>query len=241
MTIVRAKQTLRKHVNLAWSELVASITALSADCEVKPAAAAGIFSIDMDDDESIRMVVNPVAFRLKETAKAGKAEMFVTVRGKVNFSVDGDRNIPLACHFSTSVGYFRLHKGKLDHTLGIRYDYDNHRPAHPVFHAQLVSHAKDLAIVNGNFPTTFEIGEDLMTGVPDKVRLPTAHMDPLAVFVQLLADHFLNAGSSTAAFATFEKARSALMFFKSDPRRSARLEDVNIAQCFRGPRWYPPP
>ena len=188
----------------------------------------------------MKVLVNPVVFRLKETARASRAEMFVTVQGKINFSIAGDLDPPLACHFATSVGYFKIRStGVVDHVLGIHYDYDNHRPVHPVFHAQLTSCAAHLATVNAHYRPGLVLGDDLMKGVADKVRLPTAHMDPLSVFVQLLADHLVNQNSGPAVESAFERTRSALMFFNSDSSKSRRLDDVSAHRCFRGPRWYP--
>ena len=232
---------MRKQFGLAWSSLTSSVGQIAAGCDIKPSAYSEVFDIDQDDDASMKVVVNPVAFLLKETARAQRAEMFVTVNGKVNFSIVGDMAPPLACHFATTVGYFRMRGGVLDHVLGIHYDYDNKRPVHPVFHAQLKSCAGHLAIINEHYRPTFVLGNDLMAGIADKVRLPTAHMDPLAVFVQLLADHLLNQNSGPAVETTFERTRAALMFFKSDPDWSRRLDEVSAHRCFRGPRWYPTP
>ena len=196
----------------------------------------------MDDDQSMKVEIRPVAFRLKEKASDDRAEMFATVKGKVNFSIGGGMDPPLACYFSSEVGYFRLAgtgSSKVDHIMGIHYDYDDRRPAHPVFHAQLTSFHEHVAIINENYKPGVELRRDLMRNVARKVRLPTAHMDPLAVFVQLLADHLINENSGSVETAAFEKARAALMFFNSDPNRSLRLKSVEENNCFRGPRWYP--
>jgi hypothetical protein len=243
MSVVRAKQTLRKQVNLAWTELTSSVTQMAAGCDVRPNAGSQVFAVDQGDDETMKVLIKPVAFRLKEKAQDDRADMFVTVQGKVNFSIDSDMATPLACHFATEVGYFRggTGKGFVDHVLGIHYDYDNRRAGHPVFHAQLTSCVGHLAIVNDHYRPELQVRSDLMKGIANRVRLPTAHMDPLAVFVQLLADHLLNENSGPVETSAFERARSALMFFKSDPRRSQRLDEVRAEQCFRGPRWYPLP
>lgn len=241
MDVTRAKQTLRKHFGLAWSSLTSSVGQIAAGCDVKPSASSEVFDIDQIDDTSMKVVVKPVAFLLKETARAQRAEMFVTVKGKVNFTITGDMEPPLAHYFTATVGYFRMRGGTLDHVLGIHYDHDDRRPVHPVFHAQLKSCSEHIAIINEHYRPQFALGNDLMAGVADKVRLPTAHMDPLAVFVQLLADHLLNENSGPAVETTFERTRAALMFFNSDPDRSRRLDEVSNHRCFRGPRWYPVP
>jgi hypothetical protein len=228
----------------AWTELIASVGRLAPGCEVKPSIYAQVFNIEMEDPQSMKVEIRPVAFRLKERASDSRAEMFATVKGKVNFSIAGGMNPPLACYFSSEVGYFRLAgmgSNKVDHVLGIHYDYDDRRPAHPVFHAQLTSFHEHLAIINEHYKPEHELRNDLMNGIARKVRLPTAHMDPLAVFVQLLADHLMNENSGSTETAAFEKARTALMFFQSDPDRSKRLALVQENNCFRGPRWYPIP
>jgi hypothetical protein len=242
MSVLRAKTTLRKQMNLAWSELTSSIGRMAADCEVRPHSHAEVFDIDSEDDQSMKVVVRPVAFRLKEKAADDRAEMFVTVFGKVNFSIDAGMDPPRACYFNSQVGYFRLAGSgskKIDHVLGIHYDYDDRTPGHPVFHAQLTSCQDHLEFINARYHPQLELRDDLMTHVARKVRLPTAHMDPLAVFVQLLADHLLNENSGSIESAAFERARTALMFFCSDPAKSRRLEEVRGNNCFRGPRWYP--
>jgi len=231
----------------AWTELIASVSRMAPGCEVKPAIYDQVFDIEMDDDQSMKVEIKPVAFRLKEKASDSRAELFATVKGKVNFSIAAGMDPPLACYFASEVGYFRLAgtgSNKVDHVLGIHYDYDDRRPAHPVFHAQVTSFHDHLAIINEHYKPALVLRDDLMKsvkGIGKRVRLPTAHMDPLAVFVQLLADHLMNENSGTTETAAFEKARTALMFFCSDPDRSKRLELVQDNSCFRGPRWYPLP
>ena len=241
MDVQRAKQTLRKHFGLAWSSLTSSVGQIATGCDVKPTAYSEVFDIDEDDDRSMKVVVKPVAFLLKETARAPRAEMFVVVSGKVNFAITGEMETPLAHYFAATVGYFRKRGQVLDHVLGVHYDHDDRRPVHPVYHAQLKSCAGLLSTINEHYRPTFALGRDLMVNVPDKVRLPTAHMDPLAVFVQLLADHLLNENSGPAVASAFERTRSTLMFFNSDPDRARRLDEVTGNRCFRGPRWYPEP
>jgi hypothetical protein len=240
MSVLRAKHALRKQVAIAWAELNSSLIKMASDCDVRPNTVANVFTIDEGDDQSIKMAVNPVAFKLKEKTQSTKASFYVTVSGRVNFTIDEDPNNPLACFFATEVGYFRETGQRLDHVLGVHYDYDNKIAAHPIFHAQLTSCIEHVAIINEHFHKMYVAGNDAMEDVAKRVRLPTAHMDPLAVFVQLLADHLLNENSGIVERTAFEKARSALMFFKSDARRSARLDEIRQHNgCFRGPRWYP--
>ena len=240
MSVIRAKHTLRKQFSLAWSELTASLTQIASGCDVRPNQAAQIFKIDQEDASSMKVEVEPVAFWLKEKAKDDNPQIYATVKGRVNFSIGAGMDPPFACFFKSEVGYFRVAAtGSLDHILGIHYDCDDQRAAHPVFHAQLTSCRDHLSIINQHYEPTFLLRCDYMTHVARKVRLPTAHMDPLAVFVQLLADHLMNVNSGPNEQTAFEKARSALMFFKSDPAKSQRLNLVTTDKCFRGPRWYP--
>lgn len=238
MSTLRAKQTLRKNLTFAWTELTASVNQIAAGCDVRPNQADGMFQVDQGDDNSIKVEFLPVAFLLKEKAQSDKSELFVTVKGRVNFTL-GTTDPMLACFFSTEVGYFRKTSGsKLEHTLGIHYDHDDKITGHPVYHAQLTSCRDHLNIINRHYRPTFELVQDRMEFVARKVRLPTAHMDPLAVFVQLLADHLINMNSGPNETAAFERARNALMFFKGDPARARRLDEVRDEHCFRGPRWY---
>lgn len=230
-------------MSIAWTELSASIGRIAADCQVRPGSFDQVFDIDLEDDNSIKVEIKPVAFRLKEKASDDRAEMFATVQGKVNFTIGAGMDPPLACYFKSEVAYFRLlgaGSNKVDHVLGIHYDYDDRRPAHPVFHAQLTSLHQQIDTINAHYKPGVALRTDMMQNVARKVRLPTAHMDPLAVFVQLLADHLINENSGSVETTAFEKARAALMFFQSDPDRSKRLSIVGEKNCFRGPRWYPP-
>lgn len=239
---LRAKQTLRKQVNLAWTELTSSIAQMASGCDVQPTLGSAVFDIEQNNDQSIEVTVRPVAFRLREKVQDDKARMFVTVAGKVNFSIGKGMDPPLACFFKTEVGYFRMSGAKsVDHVLGLHYDFDDRTAGHPVFHGQLTSCHDHLATINANYRPELEIKKNLMTHVARKVRVPTAHMDPMAVFVQLLADHLMNENSGPLETAAFEKARAALMFFKSDPSHSSRMAAVTEEACFRGPRWYPAP
>lgn len=242
MSVARVKQTLRRKTTFAWNELVTGISKMAADCEVRPANWAGVFSLDEADDRSMKVEIKPVVFRLKERANSTSAQMFVTVTGKVNFSITSEMDNLKACYFHTDVGYFRINGPNLDHVLGIHYDFDRDTPAHPIFHAQVTScMASHLPFINTQFRTSYGAGKDRMDQVAGKIRMPTAHMDPLAVFVQLLADHLMNENSNANTLSAFERARDALMFFTSDPDHSKRLNTALDQRCLRGPRWYPLP
>lgn len=241
MSVIRAKRTLQKNFTLAWGELGAALAKMGADCEVKPSDHNAAFEIDENDGASIKVDIRPVVFRLPEKAQSPGSKIFVTVKGKIHFTIDAGRDEPMAYYFATTVGYFRRRGNLVDHILGIHYDYDDRRAGHPVFHAQLKSCAVHREIINQHYREDFGLGTDHMSGAAEKVRLPTAHMDAFSVFVQLLADHLINENSPAPTLATFEQAREKLMFFKSDPDRSKRLDVVFKEKCFRGPRWYPEP
>lgn len=240
MDVVRARQTLRKQLNQAWNELRASVNKMAAGCDVRPNDFKQIFKIEDEGDNSIKVTVGPVAFLLKERAQSDKSDMYVVVNGRLNFSIDGGMDPPLACFFQSSVGYFlKAGAGKVDHVLGVHYDFDQKTAGHPIFHAQIMPCLDGLEAINEHYRPVVAIKNNRMDMVAKKVRLPTAHMDPLAVFVQLLADHLLNENSGPGETGAFERARTALMFFKSDPARAKRLDAVRAEDCFRGPRWYP--
>jgi len=242
MSTYRLKVTLQKRLNESWTQLVSSIQKISSDCQVRPELASEVFIIETIEGKAIKVTINPVVFRLKEKANSERAELLVSVNGALNFAVDHEADDAMACHFKTEVGYFKIQgKGKdLDHIMGLHYDFDDQEPLHPVYHAQLTSNAHHVDDINAHYKQTYQLptDRDHMLRVARRVRMPTAHMDPLAVFIQLLADHLLNKNSGQVELDAFAKARDAAMFFRSDMRQAQRMKHVVDNECFRGPRWY---
>lgn len=237
---LRIRQNLQKQVNLAWAELTSSMNKISSDCQVRPDQVTEVFDFEHQEGKFIKVRFKPVVFRVKELAKSGQSKLFVTVEGQLNFSVDRDLHDPQSCYFVTEVGYFRIAGTKLKHILGLHYDFDGKNAMHPVYHAQLSSMEKHLEAIKAHYGQDFELPPDMnqMTDVSQHVRLPTAHMDPLSVFIQLLADHLLNVNSGPVQQQAFDDARAAAMFFKSDLNHAPRMHAVVDDNCFRGPRWY---
>lgn len=240
MNTFRLKVTLQKRLNESWTELVSSLQKISSDCQVRPEQAAEVFSVETIDGKAIKVTINPVVFRLKEKANSERAELLVSVAGALNFAVDHEADDAMACHFKTEVGYFKIQGKDLDHIMGIHYDFDDREPLHPVYHAQLTSNARYVESINAHYKQDYQLpdAKDRMKHVARRVRMPTAHMDPLAVFIQILADHLLNKNSGQVELDAFKKARNAAMFFRSDLRQAQRMNDVVANECFRGPRWY---
>lgn len=209
-------------------------------CEVQPAPAATVFEKTFDE-QAIKLVVKPVAFRLKERASSRRAEMLVVVTGEVHFSIDADRGSPLSWHFESEVAYFKKQGRFADHVFGVHYDSDVRTVGHPIFHAQFKSMAGALHTANLLLNENLTLRSDQMVGVEGKIRVPTAQMDPFSVFLQLVADHLLNVNTRDEEMETFEDVRAALSFFRTDPARASRLEQARRLNCFRASHWYPLP
>ncbi|MFL6720314.1 MAG: hypothetical protein ACJ8FT_00720 [Sphingomonas sp.] len=229
---------MERRVRESWNSLYAEIRKMGG--EARPNQAGDIFVL-RPTDEGIEVEVKPVTFRLKEKAESGDNSIYVVVEGTLLFSSESTRDQLWAGGFATRVGYFReVDEKRLKHVYGIHYDYDDSLPAHPVYHCQLSSMAAMVHPINTAFNRDFDAVEDndnYVMGLLRNVRVPTAHMDPFSVFLQIIGDHLVSEINDDQRIA-FTRAQAALATIRSLPAAAARLDSVFETQCFRANHWY---
>jgi hypothetical protein len=230
--------TIERRVRESWNSLYAELRRMGG--EARPNQSADIFVL-RPTDKGIEAEVLPVTFRLKEKAAAGDNAIYVVVMGSMLFSPESTRDDLRASGFATKVGYFReVGNTRLKHVYGIHYDFDDSLPAHPVYHCQLSSMAGFVDHINGAFNRQFAAvanDDNYVMGLLRNVRVPTAHMDPFSVFLQIIGDHLVSEVNDDERLA-FMRAQGALTTIRSLPAAAARLDAVLEQQCFRANHWY---
>lgn len=230
--------TIERRVREAWSSLYSELRKMGGDA--RPNQSADIFVV-RPTDAGVEVEVQPVTFRLKEKAARTDSSIYVTVTGAILFSPESTRDNMRASGFATRVGYFReVEDKRLKHVYGIHYDYDDELPAHPVYHSQIASMAGYVEHINAAHNRQFEAvanEDDYVKGLLGNVRIPTAHMDPFSVFLQIVGDHLVT-GTNDDGRLAFIRAQEAMSTIRSAPSAASRLNSAIDQQCFRSNHWY---
>jgi len=229
---------IEARVRLAWESFYAELVKMGGDA--RPKQAADIF-VTQPNGNDIEVTVKPVSFRVKEKASHSSASIFVTVTGNILFADNSTRDDLRANGFATRVGYFReIADKKLKHVYGVHYDFDDERPAHPIFHCQISSMAAYVDHINSAHHRQFDAigdGDDLVKGLLGNVRIPTAHMDPFSVFLQVIGDHLVSEVNDDGRVA-FVRAQEAMSGIRSETAQTCRLSLALEQRCFRSGHWY---
>jgi hypothetical protein len=209
--------------------------------EAKPKTAPDVFTYAVTPI-GVEVTMAPVTLRLKERGTATESVMFITVEGAIIFPSDADKKEMRASGYQTRVGYFReLDGDRLSHVYGVHYDHDDTSGAHPVYHSQMRSMAKFVPDINTAYRMEFQALDDegdLVRSILRNVRIPTAHMDPFSVLIQIAGDHLVSGVKDDKVTAAFERLRQQLSSFRSLPTSAVRLEAVMQETCFRSSHWY---
>lgn len=232
--------TLERILNEAWTSLQAELEKMRG--QARPKAAVDVVTFERDAD-GFKVNIAPVTLLLKEKAAASECVLYVTVEGWMRYPSVIDRDDLRIESYQTWVGYFREVGGaSLKHVFGIHYDHDDKRPAHPVYHSQMSTMAHYVANINESWNLRYDaIPEemDLTRGLLRNLRVPTAHMDPFSVFLQVIGDHLVSEASDHDVAEAFNRLRQSLSAIKSCRSGSERLQSVIDQRCFRGGHWYP--
>lgn len=236
---VNLQPTVQRIVNSAWNSFLAEIETMGG--QARPKHPSDVFSYGRTD-EGYLVRLAPVTLRLKEKAAATECVLYVTVKGWLLFPRNADREDMRVVKYQTHAGYFRLVDGeKLKHVYGVHYDHDDDLPAHPVYHSQMSTMAGFVEHVNEAWNSKYDAIEpdlDLMKGLLRNVRIPTAHMDPFSVLLQIAADHLVSKASNNEVASAYGRLRTALLAFRSSRAGAARLDAVVNQHCFRSGHWY---
>lgn len=223
-------------MNETWNNLQAELKVLTGIA--KPQSAGDVFKYE-ENSNGVTVTVAPVTFWLKEKAK-GRPAIYVTVNGELRFSPTCSKNDLRTSRFKTAVGYFReINSTKLKHVFGVHYDHEPKLPAHPVYHSQMAPMLGFVNDINSAYATKYVEVEDSVKDLMRNVRIPTAQMDVFSVFLQLAGDHLLSEASPAANMKAFDRLRSAVSIFRSDPDASPMLATATQESCFRSYHWYP--
>jgi hypothetical protein len=230
--------TIERRVREAWGNLYAELRKMGGDA--RPNQSADIFVV-RPTDAGVEVAVQPVTFRVKEKAARTDTSIYITVSGRLLFSPESTRDDMRASSFATRVGYFReVADKRLKHVYGIHFDYDDRLPAHPVYHCQIASMADCVEHINAAHNRQFDAianDDDYVKGLLGNVRIPTAHMDPFSVFLQIIGDHLVTEVNDDGRLA-FTRAQQAMSSIRSAPTAAARLNTALNQQCFRANHWY---
>ncbi|MEA3052160.1 MAG: hypothetical protein QOG72_1063 [Sphingomonadales bacterium] len=236
---VNLQPTVERVVNFAWNSFLSEIEAMGG--QARPKHPSDVFSYGVTD-EGYLVTLAPITLRLKEKAAASECVLFVTVEGCLLFPRNAHRNDMRVVKYQTRAGYFRvLDGGKLKHVYGVHYDHDDDLPAHPVYHSQMSTMASFVQHVNAAWNAQYQAIEpdlDLMKGLLRNVRIPTAHMDPFSVLLQIASDHLVSEVSDAQVTSAYDRLRGALSTFRSSRDGAVRLDAAIDQHCFRSGHWY---
>lgn len=208
--------------------------------DVKPSKAEEIFRYTQNaETATLEVDVRPVTFRLTEKPQNNKADLYVTVSGRICFSEAADGRL-LTVHYKTQAGYFRQHPdeaSKLKHVFGVHYDFDGNI-AHPIFHSQMAPMLQFKEAINRSFSKDFRDIENCIDPILANVRIPTAQMDPFAVFLQLCSDHLINEKTERSSASHYTQAIAACDFFDGACVGLAGFNRALERRHIKSQHWY---
>lgn len=225
----------------AWTHAVQSLIEAEKEITVRPESAEKVitFSPPEGSPHALLATWDPVVFRapLDVRKVVPGRELVVVIQGNLMIDLLGekwDASRLRARRFRTTMAYFRVVKGAVDHVLGVHYDVDSERVSHPRYHVQFCSFAGDFAVARQCFPDLpAVVPQDWMEHVPQTVRIPTTHHDPLSAMLQLFADHLL---SDRAPETRIRRFTQALHHHKAllGPHPAV----PSTVECVRSWAWY---
>jgi hypothetical protein len=218
-----------------WKSFRAKMKSMVSFADVKPSRAEEVFKYIQNGD-TVLVQVGPVCFKVTEKPRQSIANLFIAVTGEVTF--EGDAAELRAKKFHTKVGYFLQVRERLKHRYGVHYDYDDELIAHPVYHSQMAPMTHLSNEVNKLYHTSLEVDENPVTLILANVRIPTAQMDPFAVFMQVCADHLVNKESQSGQKSAFRQAVGHLSFFEGACGNLPRFARALNKRSLRPQHWY---
>lgn len=224
-----------------WDLISGVLAKLNQVATVRPSDGYRVFSARQDkESELVNIDFGPVVFNLPEKATHAIPNLFVVLDGKLGIRrdvFDAEKQL-VTDTFATRAAYFRQKtKDCVEHVWGTHYDFALDTFGHPVFHSQLRSYGELSSVASEQYGMSGEL-VDLVKGMLQGVRVPTAQMDVFSVALQLCADHLLFADSGESERSAFnDLARIAII--RGAGYRVGRLATKAAWSCYRSRHWYP--
>lgn len=214
--------------------------AVSENVAVTPALSGEYFSVGTSsaehrDSVEIRsgVTIERLPYKRRdETSTARDPGIFVLMNSLEVFKFDG-KPIPENSFLYKSnvrIGYYKRSKEKWQTLLCIRYDYQNARDAHPLFHAQL-----EEGPLSGDARHLF-LNVPEIVGIPSlhtRVRMPSANVIGATAMLTLAADHL-----SAKTFQEMVAVLKSQPFFSNWRCDCSSLDDADSIKGLLSNGWY---
>lgn len=248
--MTREEKTTLQMLVQKWTALIAAIGKLNSGVTVRPVDGWTNFKPVVGGTGEFEL--KPVVFKLPERVRPSvrssllsqvTLNLYVVVDGTISVRRDdGDHKVLVTQGFKTQVAYFRESRGKLSHVYGAHCDFALNEIGHPVFHSQLRSFAEHSRHVRENYNGVgVNEAKDLVNGLLQNVRIPTAQMDVFSVFLQLCADHLVGKSSGEQERQVFDELVKENRFLRGAASQVPQMASPVAASCYRANHWYQVP
>jgi hypothetical protein len=122
--------------------------------------------------------------------------------------------------------------------FGAHYDFALNEIGHPVFQGQMRSFAEFGAHIREHYGINDPV-EDVVRGVLNRVRVPTAQMDVFSLVIQICADHLLYKEAGPEETDAFKALLRKSKFCKGAGFQVPSLTSDDARTCYRARHWYP--
>lgn len=224
-----------------WDEVVSVLGRLRPSAQVRPADGWTVVRpVFEPPNDIVGFDFGPAVFNVPERATHVDLQLYIVVEGRLRFRRDRftNQNLLVTESFDTRAAYFRSTAQGAHHIYGSHYEFTLDQLGHPVFHSQMRSYAELWAVVREQYGANGDAA-DLVKGILQTVRVPTAQMDVFSFFLQLCADHLLSEHPGPeeceAFYALLEKSSS----IRGAGYQAARLVAEAAQSCYRARHWYP--
>ena len=195
------------------------------------------WTVDGEENGVVSFRLEPVVLQLPERL-GSSGTLYVVLEGRMDAVLPQRRKDDFLCvGFGTKMAYFRDKTNRIEHILGLHYDLDKTLFGHPVFHAQLCSHVSSADHLETSLNLRKTV-EDHVSRVLRNARIPTAQMDPLSAYLQLVADHLLGRDSALEDKNAFRQMLDSTRFLKGMATSLPSLSQAPASDCYRSLHWY---
>jgi len=207
-------------------------------CQVKPNDATNVIQSAGVQSDNVILKCNPVTCLVPERARHRSSRLYIVFTGYLTLAPEQmDRRL-LTDDYKTNFGYFVVSDDGAIHALGGHYDFSPSQFAHPRAHMQLRSQVSLYSAAQSSFRSLTDVPliHDVMTGVLDRVRPPSAQMDFLSFMLQICADHLVDEESRPRSVPMFNGLAASC-----SPLLGYHASTTTGCGCHRAPHWYPAP
>jgi hypothetical protein len=232
---VRVGFALRE-VRNAFEQLTQRMQQMHPAFQVNPSDASSAIPSGSLHSDSVVLECNPVTCLVPERASHDIARLYIVFTGSLTLASELLDGHLLTDDYMTNFGYFAVSENGATHVLGGHYDFSPIQFAHPRAHMQLRSQVELYPAAQSSFHslTNVPLEHDLMTGILNRVRPPSAQMDFLSFMLQICADHLVDEKSSASVVSMFDG-----LVASCSPLLGYHASTNTGCGCHRAPHWYP--